>query len=160
MRPLRDDIERVPVDRRNYDALNAIAIGYYETNYRAESHRDAGLAYLALSQRAAKLLGVPWRAYGETDEAPLRDAILDFFEDAGSGEKLLTRTTAPRLARVVASLEKKEPSPERAARIRDLAARLRALEQAPLRALIRPRRSAARRRPRASASGSCAPARS
>ena len=105
LRTLRDDLERVPVDRRNFDALNAVAIAYFETNYRAEADRGDGMVYLALSQRSAKLLAVPWRAYGETDDAPLRSAILDFFEDAGSGEKLNTEATAPRLVRIVGSLE-------------------------------------------------------
>jgi hypothetical protein len=124
LRPLREDLERSPVDRRNYDALNAVAIAYYETNYRAESDRGDGLLYLALSQRSAKLLAVPWRAYGEIDEPALRSAILDFFEDAASGRKLMSEATAPRLVRIVGSLEKKEPDAERIARIREITASL------------------------------------
>ena len=124
LRPLRDDLERTPVDRRNYDALNAVAMAYYETNYRAESSRGDGLAYLALSQRSAKLLAVPWRAYGEIDEPPLRSAILDFFEDAMSGRKLMSDATAPRLLRIVGSLESKESDAGRGARIREITARL------------------------------------
>jgi len=119
-RAVRDDLERTPVDRRNYDALNAVAIAYFEINYRAEQNRGA-LAYLGLSQNAAKLLAVPWRAYGETEDAGLRSAILDFFEDAGRGDKLLSAATAPRVARIVASLERKETDPTRHARIRELA---------------------------------------
>ncbi len=126
VRPLRDDLEHTPVDRRNFDALNAVAIAYFETNYRAEEGRGEGLTYLGLSQRAAKLLAVPWRAYGETESASLRDAILDFFEDAGSGEKLHSAATAPRLARIVESLEKKEADPVRRERIRALTAALHA----------------------------------
>jgi hypothetical protein len=126
VRPLRDDLEHTPVDRRNFDALNAIAIAYFETNYRAEAGRGEGLAYLGLSQRAAKLLALPWRAYAETDSSALRDAILDFFEDAGSGEKLHSAATAPRLARIVESLEKKEDDPARRERIRALTAALKA----------------------------------
>jgi hypothetical protein len=49
-----------------------------------------------------------------------------FFEDAGSGEKLGTAATAPRLARVVASLEPKEPQAERRARLHRLAETLEA----------------------------------
>jgi hypothetical protein len=124
LRPLRDDLERTPADRRNFDALNAVAIGYFETNYRAETGRGEGLTYLALSQRAAKLLAVPWRAYGETEDARLRDAILDFFEDAGTGGKLHALATAPRLTRIVASLEPKEDDAVRSARIRQLASRI------------------------------------
>jgi len=119
-RRLRDDLEHRPVDRRNFDALNAVAIAYFEINYRAESQRGEGLAYLALSQQAAKLLAIPWRAYGEIEDPNLRDAILDFFADAGSGEKLATAATAPRLSRIVASLERKEDDPARRARIRSL----------------------------------------
>ena len=127
VRPVRDDLERQPVTRRNFDALNAVAIAYFETNYRAEAGRGDGLSYITLSQRAAKLVAIPWRAYGETENSDLRDAILDFLEDAGTGGKLHTEATAPRLARVVASLERKEPDPERARRIRAMAARLEAL---------------------------------
>jgi hypothetical protein len=122
LRLLRGDLEHQPVDRRNFDALNAVAIAYFESNYRAEMSRGDGLLYLALSQRSAKLLAVPWRAYGETDNAPLRDAILDFFEDAGTGKKLMTAETAPRLERIVASLERKESDEARRQRIRSLAA--------------------------------------
>ena len=128
--PLRDDLERSPVDRRNYDALNAVAVGYFEVNYRGERVRELGsLRFMAEGFRAAHLAAVPWRAYGEIDEGALRDAILDFFEDAATGEKLGTRATAGRLAGLVASLERKEPDLERARRIRALTARLRAAEQ-------------------------------
>lgn len=44
---LREDLERRPTDRRNFDALNALAIGYFELNYRSEAARDdAGLGFL------------------------------------------------------------------------------------------------------------------
>jgi hypothetical protein len=125
LRPLRDDLERAEVDRRNFDALNAVAIAYFELNYRAESGRG-GDRYFADSFRAAKLLAVPWRAYGVIHDASLRDAILDFFEDAATGEKLLARATAGRVAEIVASLESKESDPVRRARIRDTAARAKA----------------------------------
>ena len=118
-RRVRDDLERTPVDRRNFDALNAVAIAYFEINFRAEQDRGT-LAYLGLSQNAAKLLAVPWRAYGETEQAALRSAILDFFEDAARGDKLASAATAPRIARIVASLERKESDPARRARIADL----------------------------------------
>ena len=119
---IRDDLEHRPPDRRNYDALNAVAIAYFEMNYRAESDRGAGFGYLSRSFQAAKLLAVPWRAYAVSDDSQLRNAILDFFEDAGSGEKLGSSATAPRLVRVVASLERKEEDPARLARIRDITA--------------------------------------
>jgi len=125
LRPLRNDLEHRPVDRRNYDALNAVAIGYFELNYRAASD-PGGSTYLADNFRAAKLLAIPWRAYSEIDDGALRDAIVMFFEDAGSGEKLGTAATAPRLAGVVASLEPKEPQAERRARLHRLAENLKA----------------------------------
>ena len=126
MRPLRRDLERAPVDRHNFDALNAIAIAYFELNYRAQAAEGSGL-YLGNSLRAAHLLAVPWRAYSEVQDGALRDAVLDFFEDAGSGEKLGTAATAPRLARIVASLEPKEHDPEHRARIQRLASCFEAL---------------------------------
>ena len=124
LRPLREDLEREPVDRRNYDALHAVAVGYFELNYRAAADRG-GATYLADSFRAAKLVAVPWRAYSQLQDGGLRDAILDFFEDAGSGEKLGTAATAPRLGPIVASLAAKETSDtERRKRIQRLAERL------------------------------------
>lgn len=125
LRPLRRDLEHVPVDRRNYDALNAVAIAYFELNYRAEAaRRRADLGFLTSSMRVAHLVAIPWRAYGEIHDPHLRDAILDFFEDVSRGEKLGSAATRGRLARVVASLEKKETDPVRLARIRRIAALL------------------------------------
>ena len=116
LRPLRDDLEREPIDRHNYDALNAIAIAYFELNARAESDRG-GSSYLANSFRSAKLVAVPWRAYSEVESGPLRDAILDFFEDIARGEKQGSTATASRLVRIVSSLEKKESDLDRLGRI-------------------------------------------
>ncbi len=116
LRPLRDDLELEPVDRHNYDALNAIAIAYFELNARAESDRG-GSSYLANSFRSAKLVAVPWRAYSEVESGPLRDAILDFFEDIALGEKQSSAATASRLVRIVSSLEKKESDLDRLGRI-------------------------------------------
>jgi hypothetical protein len=67
-------------------------------------------------------VAVPWRAYGETDDPALRSAILDFFEDAGSGQKIGSAATAPRLVRIVESLEKKEQDRDRLARIQAISA--------------------------------------
>lgn len=120
LRPLRADIEHVPVDRRNFDALNAVAIAYFELNYRAEATRGRGLDYLGHSFRSAHLLAVPWKAYGLIADPRLRDAILDFFDDAARGGKLASERTAPRLAAIVASLEGKESDPARRERIRAL----------------------------------------
>ena len=133
---LRDDLEARPVTRRNYDALNAVAIGYFELNYRGEAARhdssSGGVGFLTSGFRAAHLLGVPWRAYGEIEDAALRDAILEFFEDAASGTKLATQRTVGRLEHIVASLLPKEDDPERSARIEALVRdiRSRAADQA------------------------------
>lgn len=125
---LRNHLEKQPVDRRNFDALNTIAIGYFELNYRSEAARDdAGAAFLTGAYRATHLLAIPWRAYGEIEDPALRDAILDFYEDAGTGEKLGAAATAGRLGRIVASLAPKEPDDTRRRRIEALAARLEAL---------------------------------
>ena len=125
LRPLRDDLERKPVDRRNYDALNAVAIGYFEMNARAEALRGSGSSsYLGGSFQVAKLVGVPWRAYREIEDPALRDAILDFFDDASSGRTAASARTAARLGSVVRSLEQRETDPERLARIRSIAGRL------------------------------------
>jgi len=126
IRTLRADLEREPADRRNFDALNALAIAYFEYNYRAEAARGDGLGYLSRSFQSAKLLAIPWRSYSLQSDPGLRDAILDFFEDAGRGEKLGTAATAPRLIEIVASLEAKEADPARRARIRAIAEAIRA----------------------------------
>lgn len=123
LRELRDDLERDAADRRSFDALNAIAVGYFELNYRAQSDRG-GSRYLADSFRAAKLLAVPWRAYGEVEDPRVRDAILDFFEDAATGEKLSARETAGRIRPIVAALESKESDLERQRRIQLLLRRM------------------------------------
>jgi hypothetical protein len=123
LRRLRDDLERAEVDRRNFDALNAVAIGYFELNFRAQNDLG-GRHYLSDSFRAAKLIAVPWRAYGEIQEPRLRDAILDFFEDAATGQKLAARETAGRLTRVIAALEPKEQDEARRMRIQRLLRRL------------------------------------
>ncbi len=132
VRHLRDDLEHRPVDRRNFDALNALAIGYFELNHRSESSRGgAGIAFLTGGFRSAHLLAVPWRAYGESEDPRLRDAILDFYEDAGTGTKLGASATAGRLVRIVGSLAAKEPDDGRRQRIETLTARLVGLSGAP-----------------------------
>lgn len=125
VRRLRLDLEHRPVDRRNFDALNAVAMGYFELNYRGEADRTRdGMAFLSAGMRSAQLVAIPWRAYGEVQDPRLRDAILDFFEDAGTSEKLGASATSGRLARIVASLARKEDDPERRERIERLTARL------------------------------------
>ena len=129
LRALRQDLERQPVTHGNYDALNAVAIGYFVLNERAQSE---GEHYLANSFRAAKLAAVPWSAYGRVNDGDLRDAILDFYQDIGAGEKPRAAQTAGRLASVVASLERKESNPGRLARIRGLSEALAAQSGRPL----------------------------
>ena len=124
---LRDDLEQDPVDRSNYDALNALAMGYFEMNLRGEEAREAGdVAFMSAGFRAAKIVAVPWRAYMEIEEPALRDAILDFFEDAASGEKKASTRTMGRLAPIVGSLVEHESDPARRARLEDLTATLEA----------------------------------
>ncbi len=123
LRPLRADLERQPVSRANYDALNAAALGYFAFNERARPD-GAPEHYLVDSFRATKLAAVPWGAYGRVDDGTLRDAILDFYQDVATGEKPGVAQTAGRLASVVASLERKESDPARLARIRRLSEEL------------------------------------
>ena len=118
LKDLRADLEHHPVDRRNFDALNAIAIGFFEISYRAEAQKGSGLHYMGQSFRAARVAAVLWRAYGEASDFRLRDAIIDFFEDAANGQKLGARTTARTLAQMVASIQRQEKDPVRAARLR------------------------------------------
>ncbi len=122
---LREDLESRPTTRRNFDALNAVAIAYFEINHRAESQRGE-MGFLSGGFRVAKLAAVPWRAYGDVEDPRLRDAILDFFEDAASGEKLGSTASRGRLVDVVQSLARKERDPARLARIESIAARMRA----------------------------------
>ncbi len=118
LKDLRSDLERNPTDRSSFDALNAIAIGFFEISYRAEAQKGSGLHYMGQSFRAARVASVLWRAYGETRDNRLRDAIIDFFEDAANGQKLGARTTARTLAQMVTSIQRQEKDPVRAARLR------------------------------------------
>ena len=103
LRLLRDDLERNPSDARSYDALHALAVGYFELNYRANA-RPGGPTYLSDNFRAAKLVAVPWRAYGQKSTTP-RCATPSSISSRtrGSARSWAPRQTAPRLARVVAS---------------------------------------------------------
>jgi hypothetical protein len=125
LKDLRADLEHQPCDRRNFDALNAIAIGFFEISYRAEAQKGSGLHYMGQSFRAARVAAVLWRAYGETRDDRLRDAIIDFFEDAANGQKLGARTTARTLAQMVTSIQRQEKDPVRSARLRRAAQWLR-----------------------------------
>lgn len=128
VRRLRRHLEKRPVDRRNFDALNAVAIAYFEINYRGEAHRHepgGARAFLSEGQRAAKLAAIPWRAYMEVEDDGLRSAILDFYADAATGEKLGSTATANRLVEVVASLKASTEDAERRRRIERIVAALR-----------------------------------
>lgn len=128
---LREDLEAEGDGRERYDALNAVAIAYFELNSRAQRGLEderQGSNYFSDSFRATKLLSIPWRPYAQIENARLRDAILDFYEDITRGGKRDAATTAPRITRLVVSLEKKEPNPARRERIRAMASRLRSLE--------------------------------
>lgn len=127
LRPLERNLEKHPVDRENFDALNAVAIGYFEMYARTRpdpSTGERGSPYFADSFRTAKLIAVPSRAYGEILDPKLRDAILDFFADISEAQQPGNRRSRVGLARTVASLENKEPNPERKARIRQIVAGL------------------------------------
>lgn len=129
---VREDLE-AGTGRSPYDALNAVAVAYFELNSRAQRGLEddtRGAHYFADSFRATKLLSIPWRAYASLEDPLVRDAILDFYEDIARGDKRDSARTAPRITRTVESLEKKETDRLRLARIRALAARLRALEAA------------------------------
>lgn len=133
IRRVRADLERGDLGRERFDALNAVAIAYFELNARAQrglETEDGGENYLSDSFRATKLLSIPWRAYGEIQDPALRDAILDFYGDIADGGKAYARETAPRILRLVDSLEKKESDPARLERIRALSAQLNALQEA------------------------------
>ena len=101
---LRQDLERSPVTRSNYDALNSIAIAYFEINHRAESQRHSeGLGYLSTSFESAKLLARLRRGGGA--RAPGRDSRL--LRRCGVGaEAWLRRHRAPGRAHRVLSRTK------------------------------------------------------
>lgn len=127
IRKLRHDLESPELGRERFDALNAVAIAYFELNGRAQGGLEVGGGtYLADSFRATKLLSIPWRAYREIGDPALRDAILDFYQDIAEGEKEHAAETAPRILRLVESLEKKETDPGRIDRIRGMGDALRA----------------------------------
>lgn len=127
---LREDLESPDAGRRRYDALNAVAVGYFELNARAQSavERGDGSHYFSDSFRAAKLLSVPWRAYADIEDPALREAIIDFFEDVARGGKRHAADTAPRVLRTIESLAAKEPDPVRRGRIERVAAALRIVD--------------------------------
>jgi hypothetical protein len=126
-RPLRSDLSRVPVDARNYRALRAIAVAFFELHERAEEDRGGEL-YFSYSFQATKMIAIPWRLYGEIPDVALRSVILDFYEDVLFGAKPGLGVVRGRYTRVVADLARKESDPALRARIDDLVSRARGLE--------------------------------
>jgi hypothetical protein len=126
VRGLRRDLSRVPVDDRNYRALYAVAVAFFELHERAERDRGGGL-YFAYSFQATKMMAIPWGLYAEIPERGLRASILDFYEDVLFGEKPGLEAVRGRYTRVVADLSRKETDPELRARIARIVARAREL---------------------------------
>ncbi len=116
---LRADLERDPVDRRCFDSLNALALAYFRM-HAARLKPASRLGSLRLSLRSAKVCTELPGVYDKTADPRLRDAILDFFEDAARRERTRPRTTPQRLAPLVESLGHGESDQQRIARIRSL----------------------------------------
>ena len=116
---LRADLEREPVDRRCFDSLNALALAYFRM-HAARLNPESRLGSLRLSLRSAKVCAELPGVYDKTADSRLRDAILDFFEDAARRERTSPRTASRRLAPLVESLGREESDPARIARIRSL----------------------------------------
>jgi hypothetical protein len=126
VRGLRRDLGHVPVDDRNYRALYAVAVAFFELHERAELDRG-GERYFAYSFQATKMMAIPWRLYGEIPEPGLRSIILDFYEDVLFGDKPGLEVVRGRYTRVVADLARKEADPQLRARIAGLVGRAREL---------------------------------
>ena len=115
------------MDRRNFDALNAVAIAYFELNYRAEA---AACRVEAASSSSSGLSRAPIcsRCRGartgrlEATPCAMRPR---FLRRRRHRDKLSTARTIGRLEAIVGSLSTKEPDPRRATRIRELVARIR-----------------------------------
>ncbi len=122
-RVVRADLVREPTDASSYDALNAVAVVFFELHRRSERARGGGASeFLRANFRATKVMAVAWRAYGEVDDPRLRSAILDFYEDMLLGNKPGLRAVRGRFTPTVESLLKWETQPELRARIEGLVA--------------------------------------
>lgn len=123
VRVVRADLVREPTDPSSYDALNAIAVVFFELHRHAERARGGGgSVFLRANFRATKVMAVAWRAYGEVDDPRLRSSILDFYEDMLLGDKPGLRAVRGRFTPTVESLLKWETEPELRARIEGLVA--------------------------------------
>ena len=121
-RILREDLSRQPVGSRNYRALWATALAFFELHQRAEKQRGGGL-YFAYSFQATKMIAVPWRPYGELPDPKLRSAILDFYEDVLFGAKPGLSAVRGRYIRIVSDLGEKERDPALRTRIGEMVGR-------------------------------------
>ena len=88
--------------------------------HAAKLNPASRLGSLRLSLRSAKVCAELPGVYDTTADPRLRDAILDFFEDAARRERSSPRTTPQRLAPLVESLGCGESDRQRIARIRSL----------------------------------------
>jgi hypothetical protein len=121
-RPLRDDLTRAPVEAKNYRALWAAAVAFFELHARAERNRGRP-GYFAYSFQATKMVAIPWRPYGEISDPALRSAILAFYEDVLFGDKPGLAAVRGRYTKIVAALGEKETDPELQERIRGMLVR-------------------------------------
>ena len=119
-------LEGPEVDRRNFDALNAIAVGYFELNFRAESDRGGDL-YFADSPRRQPPRDTVARLRGRSDA--LRDAILDFSRTPRPATAE-ARDTAGRIVPIIQSLVRRGGS-SAAGRIGKLVERVRSQGASP-----------------------------
>jgi hypothetical protein len=123
VRVVRADLVREPTDASSYDALNAVAVVFFELHRRAERGRGGGASgFLGASFLATKVMAVPWRSYGEVKDLRLRSSILDFYEDMLLGNKAGLRAARGRFTPTVESLLKWETDPTMRARIEGLVA--------------------------------------
>jgi hypothetical protein len=123
VRVVRADLVRDPSDASSYDALNSVAVVFFELHRRAERSRAGnGLGFLGSSFRATKVMAVPWRAYGDVKDTRLRSSIVDFFEDLLLGNKAGMRASRGRFTPTVESLLKWEDDPALRSRIESLVA--------------------------------------
>jgi hypothetical protein len=131
VRVVRADLVQEPTDMSSYDALNAVAVVFFELHRRAERSRGNGAtSFLGTNFRATKVMAVPWRAYGGVKDPALRSSILDFYEDLLLGNKSGVRAARGRFTTTVESLLKWETDPGMRARIESLVAGASELERA------------------------------
>ena len=94
--------------------MRAQAAGISDVGLQRDHNEDC---FAILSEEELFIVADGMGGHRAGDEASrlATEAILDFFEDASRGEKLLSAATAPRVAQIVASLARKESDPGRRA---------------------------------------------